>query len=482
MATDLNPLTPATLLARRWGDPWLLGADDQRFWSTLDQYRHTLDTLPPGPTVLVTSTDPWAMLAVVLAASERPSRVLLANPGWQRQQWQQIAAMVQPDWVCGPVPAAFSPNCPCPHPLNPLATLAPTEALVGVATGGTSGQLRFVMHRWTGLLTAVQGFQQHFQCPSLHAYCVLPVFHVSGLMQALRVLAGEGQLALQPYAHLKTGQRWTLPQGDRFLSLVPTQLSQVMTQGEPAYRWLRTFTAVLLGGAPAWPALLHQARCHRLPLAPTYGMTETAAQVATLHPTDFLQGCHSSGPPLPHVQLHLDHAASTGPSRSVLAPPSATDAQPIRLRTAALGLGYLSTTGWHPLTQPWSTDDLGYLDQQGHLQVVGRSSGKIITGGENVFPAAVEAVLWATGQVQDVAVVGLPDAHWGECVTAMVVLAPGTTLAALQTAATPDLLPHQRPKHWLAVAALPRTGQHKLNRPAICQLAQDRLSGTANPD
>jgi O-succinylbenzoic acid--CoA ligase len=107
---------------------------------------------------------------------------------------------------------------------------------------------------------------------------------------------------------------------------------------------------------------------------------------------------------------------------------------------------------------------LGYFDDLGELHLVGRSSSKIITGGENVFPAEVEAGIRATQLVSDVCVIGIPDRDWGEAVTAAYVLAnPDISLSQLQQATSDRLTHFKRPKQWIAFDSLPRNAQGKLN-------------------
>jgi O-succinylbenzoic acid--CoA ligase len=327
-------------------------------------------------------------------------------------------------------------------------------------------------------MASVRGFQTHFQAQTIDAYCVLPMFHISGLMQALRVLVGGGTLAIQPYGDLKQGRLLSCPNSG-FLSLVPTQLQYLLDQGEPYLTWMRTFRAVLLGGAPAWPSLLTQARQTGVPLAPTYGMTETASQVATLLPEKFLAGASSSGNPLPHAQI-----LALGPQRQPLRP---NQVGQIAITADSLAIGYVwaefpprfsplavtepSADQQPPPRQavqplpPWLqmgeatreqspqflTDDIGYLDAEGQLYITGRCSTKLITGGENVFPEEVEAVLLALEGIQDICVVGLSDQRWGQRLCAVAVLTPQCrSFTALALAMRPHLAVYKCPKDWIS--------------------------------
>ncbi|MFB8789501.1 MAG: AMP-binding protein [Potamolinea sp.] len=211
--------------------------------------------------------------------------------------------------------------------------------------------------------------------------------------------------------------------------------------------WLSKFQAILLGGAPAWGELLEQARRYNIPLAPTYGMTETASQVVTLKPETFLAGNNSCGQILPHAQVTI--RSSTG---EIL---GANQTGIITIQADSLALGYYlrgETLNPQSPIPNLKSDDLGFFDDQGYLNIVGRSSNKIITGGENVFPAEVEAAIQATQLVTDVCVTGLPDFHWGQIVTAVYVArSQAVSPAILQTAIEDKLTKYKRPKHWVAL-------------------------------
>ena len=426
------------------------GFHPQTLWSTLTEpWCKLVQPIPAGAVVLINETDPSWFLAYFWTGLLANAAVVLANPHWKQQEWQQVAQQLTPDIILGETPpVSFDSSKQRPEPGHIL-----------IATGGTSGGIKFVIHTWASLIASAQGFLTHFNQQPVNSYCILPLYHVSGLMQAIRVWLSQGKLTIQPFKQLEAGQRLIQPDRTWFISLVPTQLQRLL-KTDLTRAWLSQFRAILLGGAPAWPTLLTQAA--QLPIALTYGMSETAAQVATLLPDEFKQGIRSNGQPLPHVTLAVHALESSQPVGTV---------GRIAIKSAALAWGYWPQT---PLAshQSWFyPDDLGYLDQQGHLHIVGRNSQKIITGGENVFPAEVEAALLATGLVQDVAVVGLPDPVWGQTVAALCVPADDckstTTPAALKGALVPLLSAYKHPKQWCFVEAIPRNAQGKVNRSQV---------------
>lgn len=421
----------------------------QAVWATLREpwcAEVPCHQIPTGAVVLINTPEPARFLTHLWAGLLANAAIVLANPSWGQQEWQQVAQQLSPDRVLGDAPpVSFDPFKPKPSPGQIL-----------IATGGTSGKIKFVIHTWATLTVAAQGFLNHFDQRPVNSYCVLPLYHVSGLMQAIRVWLSNGRLITQLFKQLDAGQRLLVPDQTWFISLVPTQLQRLL-QTPATVAWLAQFRAILLGGAPAWPDLLAQAA--QLPIALTYGMSETAAQVATLLPKDFQRGVRSNGAPLPHVRLAVHRPGSTQPT------PTGTVGR-IALRTPSLCLGYwlaaeaVSKTWFYP-------DDLGYLDQWGHLHVVGRRSQKIITGGENVFPSEVEAALLATGLVRDVCVMGVPDRVWGEAVAALYVADQSVAPPQLRAALTGKLSAYKHPKRWRSVAYIPRNAQGKVSRPQV---------------
>jgi len=415
------------------------------FW---EKYQYLRQYATP-PRLLLNEPEPLPFLAGFFAALATQTPVFLGNPQWKTSEWQQVWQQVQPQQVWGTVPCS-----PIEAPSPP-----PFPGRVMIATGGSSGKIRFAMHTWETLSASVAGFVSHFQGSEprpINCCCTLPLYHVSGLMQGMRSLLTGGTLALLPYRSL-TGSLPFDPQ-NYFLSLVPTQLKGLLSQSGSN---LSQFRAVLLGGAPAWPELLQQAKRASIPVALTYGMTETASQVATLKPDRFFAGNISCGQSLPHAQMTI------ADDQGNPLPPG----QPgrVAIASSSLALGYFP----HPFSsdRPFLTEDVGYFDPQNYLYILGRQSRTILTGGEKVFPQEVEAAILATQQVQDVAVMGIPDPHWGERVTAVYVPKDNqVTSDTLEQAIASHLSRYKQPKTWVAVEQLPRFSQGKLNRAALHQL------------
>ncbi len=512
---------PLTYLKHRTGEDWLIGDDTHQLNQLTEQFFQQLTQQSQGgtpPKILLAEQNPLRFLAAFLAAVAAGCPVFLCNPNWAQQEWQQVFELVQPDLIFGQEANPLLPILPSAH--LPI----PHSGLIMIPTGGSSGKIRFAMHTWETLMASVRGFYQYFGEKPINSFCVLPLYHVSGLMQFLRSLTTGGQLVILPFKALVAGEGQDIDPTDFFISLVPTQLARLLPpnscqelgtrsltapltpqfcgqqnqtsfpsevggrhgnlgkQGEiSTSTWLSRFQAVLLGGAPAWSELLEQARVQNIPLAPTYGMTETASQIVTLQPQDFLSGNNSSGQVLPHAQVTIRTA--TG---EIL---GANQTGIITIQTDSLAMGYypaaelidlksqLSVCDRSPATQTLKTDDLGFFDDQGYLTIVGRCSNKIITGGENVFPPEVEAAIRSTQLVSDVCVIGLGDRYWGQVVTAVYVPSSLNVSPVLLQAAVGDKLSKfKQPKHWIPVERLPRNDQGKINYEQVKNIAAVALA------
>lgn len=450
-------MVPFTHLQQRASQNWLIGLDSQRLVELAAQRVQELTQIQASlslPTVLLAESDPASFLAGLIAACSLNCPVFLGSPSWAEAEWQQVLALAEPDVIWGG--GRWGDREIGRSGRNPKSQ----PGWIMIPTGGSSGQIRFAIHTWETLTAAVTGFQDYFQVEQIHSCCVLPFYHVSGLMQFLRSFLTGGKLAVLPFKTFE--QDWSeldeLHPADFFLSLVPTQLQRLLHPS--AAKKLSQFQTIFLGGAPAWAMLLKTARSHDLRLAPTYGMTETAAQIATLKPDDFLQGATGVGAVLPHAAVQICDQTSTG------TPIEAMGA--VEVQSRSLMLGYFPNA---TRAATFQTDDLGFFDAQGSLQIVGRNSQKIITGGENVFSAEVEAAIRSTGLVCDVGVVGMPDQTWGEVVTAIYVpSSPEANISALQAAITPQLSKFKHPKQWIVVDSLPRNVQGKINYDVLKQI------------
>lgn len=338
-----------------------------------------------------------------------------------------------------------------PGQASPLRGPGAGQAVVG--TSGSSGP-----HKWVQLDAAAliaSAAATHTRLGGAGAWLLaLPTHHVAGLQILVRAaLAGCRPTIVNlhggfdPLAFNAAAQRLISEDGRCYTALVPTQLSRLLdTDPEP----LAGFDAVLLGGAATPEHLLRRARAAGVVVVTTYGMTETAG------------GCVYDGWPLDGIQIRLDNDGT------------------VELAGPTLATGYLDAKeataqafhdGW------FRTRDRGQFDSQGRLRVLGRADDVIVTGGLNVVPADVEAVLTSLPGVAAACVVGVPDPEWGERVTAAVTPAdPGhpPDPRALRAAARRLLTGAQVPKEIVLLDALPLRGVGKPDRRAVRSLLTAR--------
>ena len=325
----------------------------------------------------------------------------------------------------------------------------PGPGQVVLTTSGSTGRPKWVQLNAAALTASAVATHARLGGPG-RWLLALPAQHVAGLQVLIRATLTGSQPAVLDLrggfdpATFGTAALGLAADGRCYTALVPTQLARLLDTDPDA---LTGFGAVLLGGSASPAELLRRAEAAGVRVVTTYGMTETAG------------GCVYDGWPLDGVQVRVD-GPETGTGRIELAGPM-------------LATGYLDAPedtatafrdGWY------RTADLGRLDGQGRLQVLGRADDVVITGGHNVAPADVEAVLTGMPGVAAACVVGLPDPKWGQRVTAAVVPAdPGRPPdpGALRAAARRLLTGAQTPKEIVLFDALPLRGVGKPDRSAV---------------
>ncbi|RLB51296.1 MAG: 2-succinylbenzoate--CoA ligase [Deltaproteobacteria bacterium] len=327
--------------------------------------------------------------------------------------------------------------------------------LAYVFTSGSTGAPRAaILSRRAFIASARASADNLAYGPGDRWLLAMPLSHVGGLSVLTRTLMAGATAVVTPEGPMSAEElvRRMAHAEVTYASLVPAMLTRVLRAGLEAPPGLR---AVLIGGAPATRALLAGAREAGWPVLPTYGSTETCSQVATRATGDVLDTDGRIGRPLPGVDLRIEDGE-------------------IYVRGPMLFDGYIGATSSPEVSGfdddgYFATGDLGDLDAEGVLWVRGRRSELIITGGENVYPAAVEAVLSAHPEVVEACVYGLPDADWGEVVAAVYRSATGP-IPDLDDWLRERLAPHRRPKRLSCVnhlAELPKTSSGKVDRAAL---------------
>lgn len=326
------------------------------------------------------------------------------------------------------------------------ATLTGDDAVV-LFTSGSTAEARGVVLSRAALTAAAEASAAHLAWhPDDVWFVPLSLAHAGGLAAVVRCWHARKPIELLD-GDWDRARAAALLERCTLASLVPTQLADLLS--DPAWRPASRLRAVLLGGAAASPALLARAAARGVPFLTTYGMTESFGQLAT---AALDRAGDPDAPLVPLTGVELIAGTRQAPA-------------PIRVRAPMLATRYLDGA---PIAPELVTRDLGYLED-GALVVVGRTDDVIVTGGENVHPSTVEAVLAATPGVRAAVVFAIPDETWGQIVGAAV--ATERELDAATIAAWYAALPaHARPRELAVVRELPLLTTGKLDRRAASQL------------
>jgi O-succinylbenzoic acid--CoA ligase len=352
----------------------------------------------------------------------------------------------------GPAVLPVEPGQALPPPGEPDLGTA-----VVIMTSGSSGEPKLVQLPASALRASAEATADRLGGPG-RWLLALPATHVAGVQVIVRsLLAGHDPVCqdlrdgFRPAGFAAATEELAGAQR-RYTSLVPAQLVRLLDADGAALAALRSYHAVLVGGAALDAGLRARALAAGVRVVTTYGMSETAG------------GCVYDGVPLDGVQVRLD------------------DDGGIRLGGPTLASGYLGrpeetarafTDGW------FRTGDHGRL-RDGRLEVLGRLDDMIITGGEKVAPAAVERILLTQPGVRAACVVGLPDPEWGQVVAAAVVADPAADapdLERLPDAVRAELGRAATPRRLRTLPEIPLLGIGKPDRAAVAEL----LAGPHRP-
>ena len=361
-----------------------------------------------------------------------------------------------------PLPGATAPDSLPDAPPLMGAAPAPLDApLAVVFTSGTSGGPKGVLlTRANFLYAAMSSAYRLGTLPEDRWLCVLPPYHVGGLSIFLRAALYGIAVDLHPRFDLDAVNAGLADA--TLVSLVPTMLHRLLGVRD---EWPRALRLILLGGAAAPPDLLMGCFARGLPVAPTYGMTEAASQVATMLPADAARKPGSVGRP-----LLFNAVAVVDQAGRAVAPGEYGE---IVVRGPTVMDGYYrnaEATARALRNGALYTGDIGYLDAEGDLWVVQRRSDLIISGGENIYPAEVEAALRAHPAVAEACVVGVPHREWGQQVAAALVLRASVAPEVILDALRGSLAGYKLPRRVRVVDALPQTASGKIERRAVAAL------------
>jgi|GEM_PF-2281475 len=379
----------------------------------------------------------------ILASFHSAVTVVPLPPALPLPALEARLSQLPPGEVVFPGALSFSKPDGAPPVLRPLE-----ETWAVIFTSGTSGEPKGIALQGSALKQSALAHAEHSGAGDACWLLDLPLYHVGGLSILSRALFLGAPFALGPSRFDAAGtSAWInsgLVQG---LSLVPTTLFRLLKETSVDFAKLRL---ILLGGAAADPELLTAAKTRGAPIRLTYGMTEHCSQIASeKEPGAGLE-------PLPGVELRFD------PDGEVL------------VRSSALAAGFYRGGSKHvlPLLNGFfATGDLGEF-QDGRLNLHGRKSDLIITGGMKVFPLEIEREIARIPGVLDCAVTSAPDPEWGEILCAAITeRSPGEFDQSLvREALARNLEPRKIPRRWSIVTSIPRTATGKIQRAELRRL------------
>ena len=298
-------------------------------------------------------------------------------------------------------------------------------------TGGTTGKPKGVMQShlnlWSSTVSRMAEFR-HFEgtTVSLHA---APLFHIAAMARAVgHIVAGDTHVVLptfDPRAVLDTIERHKVEE----LLLVPTMLQAVLDHANFRTRDLSTLKRIYYGASPISAAVLDKALA-ALPgieFYHAYGLTEASPVVSVNPPINHSAAARASGLYRSAGRAALGVAVKIVDENDVEVPRNTIGEIVVRGANVMQGYWNRHEETAQTLRNGWlHTGDGAYMDDDGYLFIVDRMKDMIVTGGENVYSAEVESVLSRHPAVVQCAVIGIPNARWGEAVHAVVVVRPGS--------------------------------------------------------
>jgi len=349
---------------------------------------------------------------------------------------------------------------------EPAPVTDPSTLALLIYTSGTTGVPKGVMLDHANIeAMALMGRDALGVGAEDRCLLILPLFHVNGIVVSvlLPLLAGASVVIadrFNPQTFFDTLETHR----PTFFSAVPTIYSMLATLPEAVTPDTSSVRFAVCGAAPAPAELLTRFESrYGFPLVEAYGLSEGTCG-STTNPVDGVRKAGTVGRPFPGQEIRI-----LGPDGSQL--PTGADGEVV-VRGANVMRGYLGrpddtaaviVDGW------LHTGDLGHVDEDGYLTLVGRSKELIIRGGENIYPKEIEDVLTSAPSVLEAAVIGVPDERWGEVVVAFLQPRPGMTidLDVVKALCNERLSGYKRPSAIHVLEALPKNAVGKLDKKSL---------------
>ena len=471
---------------RRWSYAELLEASERAAPALLGRFA-------PGDRVAVWAHNIPEWVILELAAGLAGITVVTVNPALRPQELAYVLGQSQADGIFlvpvyraspmaemvqqvrGDLPALrevvsfadWEAFCAEAAPGRALPEVRPDAPAQIQYTSGTTGFPKGAVLHHRGIVNNARLYTARLGLAPGSAYLsAMPMFHTAGcVMSVLGAIATRGTLILPPY--FDPGLMFELIAAERPETLlgVPTMLIGMLDHPGFVTTDVSSVRKLLTGGAVVPPALAGRVEAaFGAPLSIVFGQTEASPVITQTSPQDSAEDrADTLGRPLPQTEVKI--------------------VDPVSGQTVAAGvIGELCTRGYHVMTgyfrdpdktaaaidaDGWlHTGDLASMDERGYCRIGGRLKDMIIRGGENIYPREIEQVLFGHPTVADVAVVGVPDARWGEQVAAFIRPAPGhrPDPDELFAYCGEHLAPHKTPRYWTVVEEFPLTPSGKIQK------------------
>ena len=471
---------------RRWSYAELLEASECAARALLGRFA-------PGDRVAVWANNIPEWVILELAAGVAGITIVTVNPALRPQELAYVLGQSQADGIflipayrASPMAemvqqvrrdlpalrevvsfADWDAFCAEAAPGRALPVVSPDAAAQIQYTSGTTGFPKGAVLHHRGVVNNARLYTARLGIGRGSVFLsAMPLFHTAGcVMSVLGAAVTRGTLILPPY--FDPGLMLELVAAERpgILLGAPTMFIMMLDHPDLATTDISSVRQLLTGGAVVPPALAGRVEAEfGAPLSIVFAQTEASPVITQTAPQDTAEDrAHTLGRPLPQTEVKIVDPASG--------------------QTVAPGvIGELCTRGYHVMTgyfrdpdktaaaidaDGWlHTGDLASMDERGYCQIGGRLKDLIIRGGENIYPREIEQVLFEHPTVADVAVVGVPDAKWGEQVAAFVRPAPGRTPdpAELFAYCREHLAPHKTPRYWTVLEEFPQTPLGKIQK------------------
>ena len=354
-----------------------------------------------------------------------------------------------------------------PAPNDPEAG-EDTPLLICYTSGSTGKPKGVLLTQGAIACNADNSSDMHALSPDDRVLTVLPLFHVGGLnIQTTPALRAGCTLVLHPRfdpdAALEAIERERIT----LMLVVPAVLDMMMASPRWATTDLTSLRMMSIGSSIVPTHLIEAVHARGVPMPQVYGATETCPIAAYLKRDEAQQKVGSTGRSAAHCQLRV-----VGSDAADLPPGQAGEIL-VKGRNVMAGYWKAPQATAAALVDGWyHTGDMGYLDKEGYLTVVGRSKEMIISGGENIYPAEIENLLIECPDIAEASVIGRPDARWGEIVVAVVVPRADRRVTSEQVLKLLEgrIARYKHPKEVVVVSQLPKTALGKIRKEDVRQM------------